>query len=107
MPSRSASERALIARIASHASWANTADPSARTAPARAGLDRKFELEVDPDGVLPPDDLARRVAHRRKAHFAQLALKSAQARRANKRLTDARAAADELRTLADEIEAAS
>lgn len=41
----------------------------------------KFEREVDPDGVLAPAERARRAAHARKAYFARLALKSAQARR--------------------------
>ncbi len=40
-----------------------------------------FERQVDPDGVLPPDERARRARHARKAYFARLALRSAQARR--------------------------
>lgn len=66
-------ERTLVARIAVHSSWANTADRSARTAPARAAFDQKFLEQADGDPV--------RAAHLRKAHFARLALKSAQARR--------------------------
>lgn len=66
-------ERALRARIAAHESWAATTDRSARTAPARAALDAKFLAEADGDPV--------RADHLRKAHFARLALKSAQARR--------------------------
>ncbi len=74
-------ERALRARMAAHSSWAKTADPSARTAPARkAALDR-FEREVDPDGILPPAERARRAEHARKAYFTRLALASAKARR--------------------------
>lgn len=41
----------------------------------------KFEREVDPDGVLPPDERARRAEHKRRAYFQRLALKSARARR--------------------------
>ncbi|WP_232110599.1 hypothetical protein [Nocardia wallacei] len=41
----------------------------------------KFEHEVDPHGALSPEERARRAEHARKAHFARLALKSAQARR--------------------------
>jgi hypothetical protein len=74
-------DRSLIARLAAHESWANTADPSARTAPARRALLDRFEREVDPDGVLPPAERARRAGHARKAYFARLALRSAQARR--------------------------
>ncbi|WP_298795467.1 hypothetical protein [Pseudonocardia sp. 73-21] len=74
-------QRSLRSRIAAHTSWANTSDRAARTAPARrAALDR-FEKQVDPDGTLSPAERAIRAEHARKAHFARLALKSAQARR--------------------------
>jgi hypothetical protein len=77
-------ERSLRGTLAAHESWARTEDRSARTANARrAALDR-FEKEVDPDGVLLPDERARRAEHLRKAYFARLALKSAQARRARR-----------------------
>lgn len=66
----------LLARIAAHESWANTTDRTARTAPARAARDQKFLDQADGDPV--------RAAHLRKAHFARMALKSAQARRARK-----------------------
>lgn len=75
------SERRLSASLAAHESWANTPDRSARTAPARAALMAKFEREVDPDGILPPDERARRAEHKRKAFFQRLALKSARSRR--------------------------
>jgi hypothetical protein len=52
-------DRSLIARLAAHESWANTADPSARTAPARRALLDRFERQVDPDGGLPPTERAR------------------------------------------------
>lgn len=67
------SERRLVASIAAHESWARTPDRTARTAPARAALDQKFLDAADGDPV--------RAAHLRKAHFARLALRSAQARR--------------------------
>ena len=68
-----ASDRALVARIAAHESWASTTNRSARTANARAALDAKF-LE------LANGDPAR-AAQLRKAHFLRLALKSVQSRR--------------------------
>jgi hypothetical protein len=74
-------QRSLRARIASHASWAKTEDPRARTAPARSAFFDRFEREVDPDGVLDPADRRRRAEHARKAHMQRLALKSARARR--------------------------
>ena len=68
-------------RMAAHASWARTTDPSARTANARRAFLDRFERQVDPEGELPPDERARRADHARKAYFAGLALKSARARR--------------------------
>jgi hypothetical protein len=77
---RTPQQRALAARIAAHAKWAQT-DSVAGTAAARqAALDR-FERVVDPDGTLPPEERARRAAHARKAHFSRMALASAKARR--------------------------
>ncbi len=74
-------DHSLIARLAAHESWARTADPTARTAPARRALLDRFEREVDPDGVLSPTERARRAGHARKAYFIRLALQSAKARR--------------------------
>ena len=83
MPARSHSESelALAGRIGAHKSWANTEDRSARTAPARAAFQKRFEDEVDPDRKLDAAERARRAESARKAYFAELALKSAQARR--------------------------
>ncbi len=85
MPQResqlSPSERVLRSRIAAHASWANTPDPSKRTEAARrAALDR-FERLVDPEGELDPAERARRAESKRKQYFTSLALKSSKARR--------------------------
>ena len=76
------SDRTLIARIAAHTRWAGEPDRAAATAPARRGLDAKWAREVDPDGVLAPDELARRVENLRQAHMTRMALASARARRA-------------------------
>ncbi len=81
MAARTPAQRALIARLAAHESWANTADRSARTAPARRAMLGRFERQVDPDGVLPSAERARRAEHARKAYFTRLALRSAQARK--------------------------
>jgi len=51
------------------------------TKAARAAFESKFEREVDPDGVLLLEERLRRAEMARKAHYARLALKSAQARR--------------------------
>ena len=87
-----ATERRLQSQIAAEASWANTKDRAARTAPARAALDAKFLAEAEGDPI--------RAEHLRKAYFKRLALKSAQARRRVKEnLTAAEAAEAELATL--------
>jgi hypothetical protein len=70
----------LRGRIGAHALHASY-DSREITAPARAAFLSRFELEVDPEGVLPPAERERRAAHARKAYFARLALKSAMARR--------------------------
>ena len=63
-------------------SWAQTADVQARMAPAWRGQLARFEREVDPTGVLPDAERARRAEQARRAHLAQLSLKAVQARRA-------------------------
>jgi hypothetical protein len=45
------------------------------TAPARAALERKFELEVDPDSSLDLDELERRVAHAKSLYYTRLSRK--------------------------------
>jgi hypothetical protein len=89
-------DRSLIARLAAHESWANTADPSARTGPARRAMLDRFERQVDPDGVLSPAERARRAGHARNAYFARLALRSAQARRKTPAVQDGNSRAGRL-----------
>jgi hypothetical protein len=74
-------DRSLIARLTAHESWAGTADPSARTEPARRVLLDRSERQGDPDGVPTPTERARRAAHTCKAYFTRLGLQSARARR--------------------------
>jgi hypothetical protein len=68
VPSKSPEERSLVSRIGAYEKWANTTDRSAATQAARRAFDKRFEQYPDPDAA-------------RKAYFARLALKSAQARR--------------------------
>jgi hypothetical protein len=68
------------ARVAALTRWSRE-DPKPALELARASFDRRFEREVDPEGILAPDERARRAAAARKAYFARLALKSAKARR--------------------------
>lgn len=78
--SLSPEERSLRARLAAHKRWSKD-DPRKATEPARQAALRRFEVEVDPDGVLPEAERSRRAEHARKAYFLSLALKSARARR--------------------------
>lgn len=66
-------ERKLRSQIAAHESWGHTLDRSSRTANARKAFEDRFLEEADGD--------PKRAEHLRKAYYARLALKSAQARR--------------------------
>ena len=79
-PSSDKDRRVLQARMAAHALHARVADPAAHTAPARKVFLSRFEREVDPDGVLDPQERARRAEHAKKAYFLSLAAASSKAR---------------------------
>lgn len=76
--------RAMRARIAAHESWARTVDRTTRTAAARKAADDRFLAQVPPEVT---DPQARREAAEslRKAYYARLAYKSAQARKRKRR----------------------
>jgi hypothetical protein len=77
--------RSAIARLGAHESWARTADRTARTANARAGLAARFEREARER--LGPGASDRQVADAaesaRRAHYSRMAAKSVAARRAS------------------------
>lgn len=73
-------QRSLRARIAAHSKWAQQ-DRVAGTSAARRAFNDRFERLVDPDQALDEAERRRRADSARKAHFAQLALASASARR--------------------------
>ena len=83
MPALSPAERSLRASIAVHTRWSNTsaADRRRQADRGHAALLATFAAQVDPDGTLPPDELAKRVENLRRAHMKKLALASAKARR--------------------------
>jgi len=81
----SQSDYQLRAKIAAHSRWAMTADRSAATKPARTAFNARFDRQVDPDGLLAPEERARRAESARRAYFARLAYSSARARRTGKR----------------------
>jgi hypothetical protein len=65
--------KSLQHSYAAHMSWFKTENPTARTAKARQAFEDKFLAEADGD--------PRRAESLRKAFFARMAFKSAQARR--------------------------
>lgn len=67
-----AAERSRRARLAAHARWAKSDGPEGTQA-ARAAFLARFEREVDPGGVLPPDERARRAEHAKRAYFQGMA----------------------------------
>ena len=72
-------QRVMRAKLGAYALHA-THDPRETTKPGREAFLNSFERQVDPDGVLSPEERHRRAASARKAHFYRLALKSAQKR---------------------------
>jgi hypothetical protein len=68
--------RVLIAKIAAHERWSREPDRTAATSAARKAFSDRFERQVDPDGVLAPEERARRADSARKAYFSRLALRS-------------------------------
>lgn len=75
-------ERERAGRLGAYKSWANTPNRAARTAPARRGLEAKFDrMVVEAHGVLPPAEHAKCAEAFRKAYFAELTAKSLRARK--------------------------
>jgi len=66
----------INARIAAEISWALASDRSARTRPAREAFLKRFEREVDPEGVLPLEERRRRADHALRAHMLRLRKRS-------------------------------
>jgi hypothetical protein len=69
--------RARLAAFALHAQR----DSREITRAGRQAFIARFELEVDPDAVLPEVERRRRAEAAKKAYFTALALRSAKARR--------------------------
>jgi hypothetical protein len=69
--------------IAAEVSWSRTYDRTARTRPARQKFLQRFEREVDPDGVLPPEERRRRAEHAKRAYMLRLAKRAVSARKTN------------------------
>ena len=76
-------ERSLRARIAAYALHAQH-DPRETTAKGRAAFLARFDREVDPEGLLEPDERRRRAEQARRAYFARLSLAAVKARQAKR-----------------------
>jgi hypothetical protein len=63
-------------------------DARKTTEAARKARAAKFEVQVDPDGVLDPRERSRRAAHAERAYMLRLAYKSAKVRAERKGATD-------------------
>ena len=74
-------ERSLRAKQAALTMWATTPDRTARTAKMRAAADARFEKQVDPDGLLPTEERAKRAEMARRAHMAAMSREAAKKRR--------------------------
>lgn len=78
-------QRSLAAAVGSLTKWSRLTSPEARraaTAKAREASLKSWERKADPEGVLPPDELAAAVLRLRQAHQRRITLASAQARSA-------------------------
>lgn len=78
-------ERRAHNRRAVNASWANTADPAARTAPARAAAEARFvkrARELHPDAS--EEHIARIAKDMKREHYARAQARSVEARKAKK-----------------------
>ncbi len=84
----------------------NPDERRALTEPARAEWRRRLEQRVNPDGTLPPEEVAFRLKQLRRILLAEAGRRSGEARRANsearkKNANDA--LLDELAAIADQI----
>lgn len=98
------SYRSAINRAAALTRVANEGG-AAVSAPARAAFLQTFIDQVDPDRTLPEVERHKRVTAARKAYFTTLAARSAKVRRTRRTRAEVKAEADQLRDLADAIEA--
>lgn len=81
-------QRSLRGKIGANTRWSRE-DPALTAARGQAGLQARFEREVDPDGTLSLAERTRRAEAAYKAHMQRLALASAKARSARKAAREA------------------
>lgn len=85
------SDFVLRGRIGAYARWAATDDRTTATAPARSAFLRRFEAEVDPDGLLEANERQIRADFAMRRYMADLSRRRVATRR--RRLELQRAAA--------------
>jgi hypothetical protein len=73
-------QRSLRARCAAYVLHSQRDSSELLAAAHQASHVTKFEREVDPDNVLPPEERARRLESARRAYLTRLALASSRAR---------------------------
>lgn len=81
MPAADPVARKLIAQQAALSRWSKT-DTKAGTDPMRRGRLASFARQVDPEGVMPPAELAVRVERAQKAHMVRMSALARQKRAA-------------------------
>jgi hypothetical protein len=79
------------ARLAANARWAREPDRLAATAPGLRAIQEHFERLVDPEGVLSPQERAKRVKNARQEQLSRARLKAARKRRDAVAMADAHA----------------
>lgn len=70
-------ERSLRAKIAANTRWSKSGARGQQSTAAREALWRRFEKQVDPDGVLPDEQRRQLAESAAKAHSAQMNLAKA------------------------------
>jgi hypothetical protein len=81
---RPLSDHALRGRVGAFERWSRTEDRTAATEPARRAFMRRFEVQVDPKGVLEPTERGRRAYFAMRAYMAALSRRRVQTRRTRK-----------------------
>jgi len=68
-------QRRARARMAAYVQWSRTPDRTARTARARTAFMERFERQVDPEGIHPPEVRAQMAEAAKRAYFIGLRLR--------------------------------
>ncbi len=78
MPGLSPEQRTIRASIAAHTRWSKTptAERTRQAERGQAGLLARFAAEVDPQGVLTPEERDKLARNAYTAHMKRLALRS-------------------------------